>query len=170
MPWIANHSFSEIYKGTHTLDPGRTVLIRIADAATPFFDRDVYHRKHFVEVHEFDFQDNEDIDFGAMNEEQAAQIVAILQDALQRRLNVVVHCAAGLCRSGGVTEVGVIMGFDDAETFRTPNLHVKKLLMRHAGLMQSWDEVAERERLQRLTATHFMAIDGNELEPRMGDI
>lgn len=170
MPWIANHSFAEVNKGTHTLEPGRTALIRIGDAATMFFNRDVYHFDKFAAVREYDFQDIEDIDAGAMNEEQAADMVAFLQEALRLRLNVVVHCVQGLCRSGAVVEAGVAMGFQDAEILRLPNLHVKKLLLKHAGLLDGWDEAADRRRLQELTAKHFMAIDGNELEPRMGDI
>jgi predicted protein tyrosine phosphatase len=48
-------------------------------------------------------------------------------------MNVVVHCMAGLCRSGAVAEVGVMMGFDDTERFRSPNLMVKHSLMRALG-------------------------------------
>jgi predicted protein tyrosine phosphatase len=41
-----------------------------------------------------------------------------------------VHCVAGLCRSGAVTEVGVMMGFEDTHRYRNPNVFVKKMLMR----------------------------------------
>jgi hypothetical protein len=40
---------------------------------------------------------------------------------------------AGLCRSGAVCEVGVMMGFDDTERFRSPNLLVKHKLMQALG-------------------------------------
>ena len=48
-------------------------------------------------------------------------------------MNVVVHCHAGVCRSGAVCEVGVMMGFDDTEVFRSPNLLVKHLMMKSLG-------------------------------------
>ena len=48
-------------------------------------------------------------------------------------MNVVVHCVAGVCRSGAVAEVGVMMGFRDAEAFRSPNLLVKHKMMKCLG-------------------------------------
>jgi rhodanese-related sulfurtransferase len=48
-------------------------------------------------------------------------------------MNVVVHCHAGICRSGAVCEVGVMMGFTDCERFRAPNLLVKHKMMRVLG-------------------------------------
>ena len=53
--------------------------------------------------------------------------------SLENRMNVVVHCHAGVCRSGAVAEVGVMMGFQDAEAFRSPNLLVKHKMMRCLG-------------------------------------
>ena len=48
-------------------------------------------------------------------------------------MNVVVHCHAGVCRSGAVAEVGVMLGFDDSESFRSPNLLVKHKMMKVLG-------------------------------------
>ena len=48
-------------------------------------------------------------------------------------MNVVVHCYAGICRSGAVCEVGVMMGFNDTERFRSPNLLVKHRMMKALG-------------------------------------
>jgi predicted protein tyrosine phosphatase len=48
-------------------------------------------------------------------------------------MNVVVHCMAGICRSGAVVEVGVMMGFNDCEKYRQPNLRVKHKLMKQLG-------------------------------------
>jgi hypothetical protein len=48
-------------------------------------------------------------------------------------MNVVVYCVAGVCRSGAVCEVGVMMGFDDCEGFRSPNLLVKHKMMKNLG-------------------------------------
>jgi hypothetical protein len=48
-------------------------------------------------------------------------------------MDVVVHCVAGVCRSGAVCEVGVMMGFNDTEVFRAPNLLVKHKMMKKLG-------------------------------------
>ena len=92
----------------------------------------------FREVHQFQFLDIEEKDF-ALDEamrcshEQAAELVRLLQHALDNHMNVIVHCHAGVCRSGAVCEVGVMMGFRDAESFRAPNLLVKHRMMRKLG-------------------------------------
>ena len=69
----------------------------------------------------------------AITDEQAAKLVQLLQHAWEHRMNVVVHCHAGICRSGAVCEVGVMMGFNDCERFRAPNLLVKHKMMRVLG-------------------------------------
>jgi hypothetical protein len=55
-------------------------------------------------------------------------------------MNVVVHCFAGICRSGAVCEVGVMMGFNDTGRFRAPNLLVKHRMMRALGWTYDADE------------------------------
>jgi hypothetical protein len=72
--------------------------------------------------------------------EQAAELVRLLQHALENRMNVVVHCYAGICRSGAVCEVGVMMGFNDTERFRSPNLLVKHRMMKALGWTYDADE------------------------------
>ena len=84
--------------------------------------------------------DGEMIDLSefAITDEQAAELVRLLQHALEHRMTVIVHCHAGVCRSGAVAEVGVMLGFDDAEAFRSPNLLVKHKMMRCLGM--TYDE------------------------------
>jgi hypothetical protein len=55
-------------------------------------------------------------------------------------MNVIVHCVAGVCRSGAVCEVGVMLGFDDTEAFRSPNLLVKHRMMKCLGWTYDADE------------------------------
>ena len=69
----------------------------------------------------------------AITDKQAAELVQLLKHALESRMNVVVHCHAGICRSGAVCEVGVMMGFNDCERFRAPNLLVKHKMMKALG-------------------------------------
>ena len=55
-------------------------------------------------------------------------------------MNVVVHCVAGVCRSGAVCEIGVMMGFRDTEVFRSPNLLVKHKMMKVLGWLYDEQE------------------------------
>jgi len=99
----------------------------------------------FKEIHNFEFLDIEEKDFAldeAMrcSQEQANELVRLLQRALENRMNVVVHCYAGICRSGAVCEVGVMLGFQDTGRFRSPNLLVKHRMMKALGWTYDADE------------------------------
>jgi protein-tyrosine phosphatase len=48
-------------------------------------------------------------------------------------MNVVVHCHAGICRSGAVVEVASMMGFTPADRLRIPNMRVKHKMMQVLG-------------------------------------
>lgn len=134
LPWIQNVSLSDVRKGFH-IDAGiNSMLIQICDPPgdfpTPSYK--------FKEVHQFQFLDVEEKDevleeSMKCSQEQANELVRLLQHALENHMNVVVHCHAGVCRSGAVAEVGVMMGFRDAEAFRSPNLLVKHRMMKCLG-------------------------------------
>ena len=134
MPWIQNVALSDIRKGHH-FDAGiNSMLIQIVDPPGDF--PTPFHQ--FKEVHQFQFLDIEEKDFAldeAMrcSQEQANELVRLLQHALENRMNVVVHCHAGVCRSGAVCEIGVMLGFTDTEAFRSPNLLVKHRMMAALG-------------------------------------
>lgn len=134
MPWIQNISLSDIRKGFH-VEPGpNAMLIQIMDPPGDF----PTPLKSFKETHQFQFLDVEENDQVLEEEmrcshEQAAELVRLLQHALANRMNVIVHCHAGVCRSGAVCEIGVMLGFDDTEAFRSPNLLVKHRMMQALG-------------------------------------
>lgn len=133
MPWIQNVSLGDIQKGYH-IDAGiNSMLIQIVDPAMEF----PTPKYQFRETHQFEFLDLEQNDTFAeefkITDEQAQEIVALLQHALDNKMNVVVHCVAGVCRSGAVCEVGTMLGFDDTEVFRSPNLLVKHKMMKALG-------------------------------------
>ena len=134
MPWIQNVALSDIKRGFH-INPGdNAMLIQIVDCGSEF-PTPLYK---FKEIHQFEFLDVEEKDFVLEEEmkcshEQAAELTRLLQHALDNRMNVIVHCHAGVCRSGAVCEVGVMLGFDDTEVFRAPNLLVKHRMMRALG-------------------------------------
>lgn len=130
MPWIENVAADDIPKKFHHNCGENSMLISIVDPASW---RPVPAHK-FKEIHNFEFLDAEDSDGfpdeAKISDEQAQELVRLLQHALANNMNVVVHCYAGLCRSGAVAEVGVMMGFQDCERFRSPNLRVKHKMMK----------------------------------------
>ena len=133
MPWIQNVALSDIQKGRH-IDAGiNSMLIQIVDPAMEF-PTPMYQ---FRETHQFEFLDLEVNDpWGEefkVTDEQATELVRLLEHAMEQRMNVIVHCVAGVCRSGAVCELGVMMGFDDTEVFRSPNLMVKHKMMKALG-------------------------------------
>lgn len=134
MPWIQNIALSDVKKGFH-INPGdNAMLIQIVDPPGDF----PTPKYAFKEVHQFEFLDVEEKDEvldEAMrcSHEQAAELARLLQHALENRMNVIVHCHAGVCRSGAVTEIGVMLGFEDTEVFRSPNLLVKHRMMKALG-------------------------------------
>ena len=133
MPWIENVAGKDIPKGFHHDCGPNSMLISITDPAG--WRPEAKHS--FKERHNFEFLDAEDNDTvpneAKISDNQAAELVHLLQHALDNRMNVVVHCMAGVCRSGAVAEVGVMMGFNDAEKFRSPNLRVKHKMMKVLG-------------------------------------
>lgn len=129
--WIQNISMADVISGDHW-DAGPTgMLIQIVDPDTNF----PAVRRSFGEIHQFKFLDLERDDTTIndnwkISDEQATELVRLLEHALYNRINVVVHCHAGVCRSGAVCEIGVMLGFDDLEVFRSPNLLVKHKMMK----------------------------------------
>jgi predicted protein tyrosine phosphatase len=134
--FIENVAATDITTGFHYDCGPNAMLISITDPAgwKPT-------RKHdFKEVYEFEFLDAEDADAEEYGEEplfsdaQAEEIIRLLQRAQENAMNVVVHCYAGICRSGAVVEVAEIMGFTPSDRYRQPNLRVKSKLMKVLGL------------------------------------
>ena len=138
--WIENVSWDNVKNGWHSDMGENAMLIQIADPAT-FFPSP----KHkFKEVHQFEFLDAEDGDpwpeEAMISDVQAINLVALLQVALENHMNVLVHCHAGICRSGAVVEVGSMMGFTPTERYRQPNLRVKHKMMKALGWTYDADE------------------------------
>lgn len=133
MNFIQNISKSAYATGDHFDCGDRAIAIEILDLATS----PAIPKHKFAETYTFEFLDVEETDKWAeefaITNQQAAELVRILQLALEERRNVVVHCTAGICRSGAVAEVGVMMGFTDTETYRQPNVLVKSKMMKYLG-------------------------------------
>lgn len=141
--WIENISWDDCKHGRHYDAGPNAMLIQIADPATFFPDPHF----NFKEAHRFEFLDAEDADgFDEdfkISDEQAAEIVELLQRALDKSMNVVVHCHAGICRSGAVVEVASMMGFTPTDRLRIPNLRVKHKMMKVLGWTYDANEKSE---------------------------
>ena len=134
MPKIENVPQIAVELGTHRLPAKGSILIQITDPdgefVVPKFKDD------FERIDHFRFYDvtaplwGNDRLLEPITQDQADWIVRILEFALEMDYNVVVHCAAGICRSGAVTEVGVIMGFEAVHENRMPNVEVKSKMMK----------------------------------------
>lgn len=144
MPWIENVAADDIPKKLHHRAGENSMLIQITDPAS--WRPTPAHK--FKEIHHFEFLDvekNDHVDDELMkcSQTQANELVQLLQHALDNKMNVVVHCFAGVCRSGAVVEVGVMMGFDDVGKFRSPNLLVKHKMMTSLGLPYDENEQSD---------------------------
>jgi rhodanese-related sulfurtransferase len=151
MPFIQNISRTDCREGNHAnINPERDVLIQISDP--PAMPPQPHYR--FALVHQFWFDDTE-ADTGPHGEvgitvAQANQIADILSHALAEGRNVIVHCHAGLCRSGGVAQAGEAMGFAPGGRRQVPNILVKHRIMRALGLLPNHNDPKAFSRLRTL--------------------
>ncbi len=135
MPYIENCAADDIPRAFHHDAGPNSMLIQITDPAswrpTP--------KHNFKEIHHFEFLDIEDNDHAVdpemfIQEWQAKELVQLLRRAYDHKMNVVVHCFAGVSRSAAVAEAGIRMGFQEVEKFRSPNSRVMRLMMAELGL------------------------------------
>ena len=148
MPWIENIAAIDVTKRHHHEAGENSMLISITDPAG--WRPEAMHK--FKERHDFEFLDADDgfPEECLISDAQAAEIVGLLQHAQANNMNVVVHCTAGLCRSGAVAEVGVMMGFGDTERTRIPNIRVKHKMMKALGWTYDADEKPDDEAWRRM--------------------
>lgn len=133
--WIENVSFADVERGFHYDAGPNSMLIQIVDPAMAF----PTPKYNFKQVHRYEFLDadtGDGYDEFVISDEQAQQIADNLVHAYANHMNVIVHCVAGVCRSGAVAEVGVILGFQDTEKYRQPNITVKRKLLEQLGFLQ----------------------------------
>lgn len=138
--FIENISWDDCKNGWHYDCGDNAMLIQITDPAT-FFP---VPKRQFKETHQFEFLDAEDGDSfpeeAMISDEQATELVRLLNHAKENCMNVVVHCHAGICRSGAVVEVASMMGFTPSDRYRQPNLRVKSKMMKVLGLTYDSDK------------------------------
>lgn len=141
--WIQNVSKFDIITRDYKPPGTNSMLIQILDPDEEFPTPPA----EFAEVYQFEFLDIEgtgytnlgdgeltDMSEFAITPEQGEQIAELLLRARDKKMNVVVHCHAGIFRSGAVAEIGVMLGFEDVRAFRCPNRLVKHTIMDALGM------------------------------------
>ena len=138
--WIENVAMDDVKHNWHHDCGPNSMLIQIVDPCMTF----PTPKHNFKEIHQFEFLDVElndgFVDDVKCTQEKADQLVDLLRHAYDNKMNVVVHCVAGICRSGAVVEVGTMMGFQAVDKYRAPNLLVKHRMMRALGFAYDLDE------------------------------
>jgi len=132
MSFVENIPKIDAERGFH-IDPtvSPTIMIRIMDPGA-WFEKCKYH-DHFKMVNRFYFLDSDDET--GIQEWDAIGIAQMIQTAKANNWNVIIHCHAGLCRSGAVTEVCKELGFTPVEGRpRQPNMLVLNRLRQALGL------------------------------------
>jgi predicted protein tyrosine phosphatase len=150
-PFIQNVSRRDIELGYHAASSDEhTVLIQISDTSR---DQPIPASK-YTYAYEFFFDDIEtETDIHGevgITDEDAAKIADILKTAWDNDYDVIVHCHAGLCRSGAVAQAGEAIGFANGGRDQVPNLRVKHKVMAALGLSYDEGELAKFTLLRRL--------------------
>ena len=133
---IENVSYIDIVDGNHTNRGEDTILIRILDTDN---ENPAEPKSSFFKIISFKFLDCDENaglnDKFLFNSDMAKEIVEIFEICKKENKNIVVHCTAGICRSGAITEVGEMFGFKVTKNSnrRIPNTLVKKLLLSELG-------------------------------------
>lgn len=134
MPWIEHVSLNAIETGWHT-EPHNCILIQIVDPDMRFPVPKYY--SNFKEIYTLKFLDLECKDplpsELKISTTQATEIARILNLAYSLDYNIIVHCVAGVCRSGAVAEAAESIGYtikNSGRSLRLPNLMVKHKIMK----------------------------------------
>lgn len=137
---IANLPMSDVerdfFPGWVFDDNKKCILIQIQDVGTDFIETDFeFHR-----IYRFSFNDvNKDEDH-FISESQIETISDRLLDCIDNGYNVIVHCHAGLCRSGAVVEAAKLLGMDVDENYpRIPNSDIFNALRKELLFFYSWE-------------------------------
>jgi len=137
MLFIENVPAIAIDRGTHRISAKSAILIQITEPDGMF----PVPMKDFQRVFQFRIWDVVEPITDSLgrvlepiSDEDAQNLVLALQYAQENNLNVVVHCAAGICRSGAVTEIGTMLGFQSIHDNRLPNQAIKYGMMKALGL------------------------------------
>jgi protein-tyrosine phosphatase len=125
--------------------------IRIFDTAT---NPNTYALEHYDGkddwVSTFIFNDVDRGEAGAITKQDAEYIVEDLKFAKNNDIDVVVHCLAGISRSGAVAQFAVdYIGFTSIDTPRVPNSQVYQMLV------EAYTGESIEEQVQKMFASYM---------------
>lgn len=128
-----NISRIDAKQGWHIGIDRKTYLIQISDVG--YKQPNAKYTNDFKDRLCLNFDDVEnEFDMSGITEYQAKLIAEFLQKAKMDNANIVVHCHAGICRSGAVVEAAMSIGYNDVEgRNRIPNSLVKRKVMQCLG-------------------------------------
>lgn len=120
----------QLEEGKHTNPGENSLLIQITDP-----DKDFPKPLHkFKEIYQFKFLDVEDYDKNAnqgISDAQALEITKVLLHAKFNKMNVIVSCTTGLCRSASIVDAAISLGFDELKKGRFPNIYIKTKIFKY---------------------------------------
>lgn len=132
--YCENVSRQSIKEGQH-INPSYkvTYLLQISDIG--YKQPEPMYENLFAYNLCLNFNDVEDeFDLSSISDYQAQQIADFILKAKENDANIIVHCHAGICRSGAVVEAAVSVGYSDVEgRVRIPNTLVKRKVMSCLG-------------------------------------
>ncbi len=137
-PWIANRGEAWVEQSVPESD---TVCISITEPIGPYRRQDVARiPKGYADLLRVQFQDYDSLkkhpeDAVLFSPTLAARIARFARK--HRGKNFIIHCAAGISRSGAVAEalLQAFPEYEDRGWPRFPNGHVKSLMKRALGLV-----------------------------------
>ena len=150
-PFVQNVSRKDIELGEHApTSAENTVLIQISDTSRespiPAGKFKYTYGFFFDDIEEECGPDGE----SGIDDIQALEIADIIKMAHENDYDIIVHCHAGLCRSGAIAQAAEAYGFAPGGRKQIPNLRVKHKVMAALGLSYDEAEVAEFSKLRRL--------------------
>lgn len=127
MPKIENCSRADIKNGTHGKVTPNTILIQISDVGYEQPKPLMYFRRSFP----FWFDDVNENETNFLNDTSSIVIAKLLRSAYKNDYDIIVHCHAGLCRSGAVVEAALHIGFNPVVSrYRYPNSDITVKLLK----------------------------------------
>ena len=145
MPWITRCSLKNIEIGNH-IKPINCILIRILYPDNKYPPK-VFYENLFSSIYTFSFLDlyknDPDPRMESIDNTQAKEIAKIIKNANDNNHNIIVHCAMGLSRSGGVCEaVEAAFNYEYLhDGFLCPNLLVKSKILRFINILIKEEEL-----------------------------
>ncbi len=131
-PFIENVAAADIEVGNFRNPGHNSLLIQISDPGgwkpTSEYKFSKILQFEFLDIETVDLADDPALEDSIIQIAQAKEILAALLSAKEEGQNVIVHCYAGVSRSGAVVEFGKLLGFRDVGGYRSPNARIYEML------------------------------------------